>query len=104
MFHLCLTKIPICMRRWELCFFTVFSADAHFSCDTPFHSVFDIAFAHCPLVGESGATAPNRRSSVFCKKPPPQVNCPGPCVVGLAVPRLERLALAMGLLVCEGWS
>jgi len=33
-----------------------------------------------------------------------QVNCPGPCVVGLAVPRLERLALAMGLLVCEGWS
>jgi hypothetical protein len=45
--RLCLSKIPIYVRRWELCFFFGLSPDAHFSCDTPCHSLFHVAFARC---------------------------------------------------------
>ena len=45
--NLCLSKIPICVRRCELHFLFVFFPDAHFSCDTRCYSVFDVAFARC---------------------------------------------------------
>jgi hypothetical protein len=92
---LCLSKTPICVRRLELCLFFVFSGDAHFSSDTPCHRVFDPAFARCPGVREPGSPAPNRRSSTLRKKAY-QVDSTGPAAVGLALPRMERLALSAG--------
>src|SRR3984893_16110591 len=75
--------------------FIILSPDAHFSCDTPCHSVCDPAFARCAGVGELGPPAPNRRASALRKKAL-QVDSTGPSIVGLAVAHLERLALGAG--------
>src|SRR5215472_1448186 len=92
---LCLPKTPIYVRKLELCLFFVLSRDAYFSSDTPCHRVFDRAFARCPGIREPGSPAPNRRSSTLRTKAS-QVDSTGPSAVGLALPRLERLALGAG--------
>ena len=91
---LCLSKIPIYVRRWDLWLLMVLSPDAHFSCDTPCHSAFDLAFARRSFVGELGSPAPNWRSSARCKKAP-EVNSLGPSILDLAVACLEWLALGV---------
>src|ERR1700736_1338918 len=75
--------------------FIILSPDAHFSCDTPRHSVCDPAFARCAGVGEPGPPAPNQRASAL-RKQALQVDSTGPSIVGLAVAHLERLALGAG--------
>src|SRR5579864_3504690 len=63
--------------------------------DTFRHFVFDLPFARCPPAGELGFTPPNRRAAAFREKTS-QVDSRRPPPLGLAVSRVERLALGAG--------
>lgn len=71
----CLSKIPIYVRRWNLCFFVVLSTDAPFSCHTGCHSAFDLSLARRSYFGEAGSPAPNWCSSARCKNAPKVNSC-----------------------------
>jgi hypothetical protein len=64
--------------------------------DTPHKSVFDLPFARCAPAGEPGSAPPNRRGSTIRKKSP-KFDSSGPPIMALAVPHLERLALALAI-------
>ena len=66
-------------------------ADAHFSHDTPRHSVLDLPFACCPRAREPGSAPPNRRTSEVRKKTP-EIDLPGTACCGSVYP-----ASALGL-------
>ena len=68
--------------------FIILSSDAHFSQDSPCHSVLDLSLACCPAAGEPGSASPNRHPSALREKT--SEADPGDRLFWVGLPRLWR--------------